>query len=241
MALWCFVFIMFIFVWFFLLFFLVWNMWMASFLTIPLYKLMCNLSDIEVDFLFSFFCKELNLFNDFLFFSNDFFTFYSNIEIDLFLYFNKWLNMYVFVIDDGLEIENKKMWNIDVWYGVKKTQNVDNNFEVKFFSKVSNFSLLEFKSLQESIIICPGETGLVFFRLFNPMSYELTGMSLYFIYPSNISIYVHKIQCFCFDLIKIKSNESIELPILFYLDSLLWYDNSIFERLIYISYIFFLR
>lgn len=149
--------------------------------------------------------------------------------------------MDIWKIDDFFCIEDKKIWNINISYWIKSKVNFDNNFEVKFFSKVSNFSLLEFKSLQESIIICPGETGLVFFRLFNPMNYELTGMSLYFIYPSNISIYVHKIQCFCFDLIKIKSNESIELPILFYLDNLLLYDNSIFEKLIYISYIFFLR
>lgn len=218
-------------------------MWMASSLTIPLYKLMCNLSNLELEFFFSFFCKELNLFN-YIFFSNSKYSFltffFTNKEMDLYLYSNNMNLSDIFLLNNLNLIENKEICSLNVLYGIKKQIILENYVEIKFFSKVSNFSLLEFKSLQESIIICPGETGLVFFRLFNPMNYELTGMSLYFIYPNNISIYIHKIQCFCFDLIKIKANESIELPILFYLDTLLSFDNNIFDRLIYISYIFFL-
>lgn len=118
---------------------------------------------------------------------------------------------------------------------------VAKSLEVIFLSHVSNFTLLEFISLQDSIRINPGETGLAFFRIYNPTTFSLSGVSIYFVYPSNISVYVHKIQCFCFDIVNIKSRETVELPILFFIDKLFLFDNIIFENTIYISYVFFIQ
>lgn len=204
---------------------------------------MCNFYDLELEFLFSFFCKELNLYNEFFFFKSNFFTWlkftsHSHVEFDLYLH--SYLDGFIFLTEYNI-IEKKMLYNIDLFCVIKKNIRIDNYFEIKFFSKVTNFSLLEFISLQESIIVCPNEVALVFFRLFNSSDYDLIGTSLYFVYPGNLSIYVHKLQCFCFDLIKIKKSESIELPVLFYLDMFSYYESAIFDRLIYLSYLFFLR
>lgn len=203
---------------------------------------MCNLSGLELEFLSTLYCKELNIFTGFDYNVNHNIL-YDNIWFDISVPYFSFLNFSnLCVCTSSVFFEYTLFNNIfSILNSIIIETFLDNYFEVKFFSRVSNFSLLEFISLQDSIIICPGETGLVFFRVFNPLTHDLTGLSLYFIFPSNISIYVHKIQCFRFDLIQIKANESIELPILFYLDTLLWYDSYIFDRLIYISYIFFLR
>lgn len=139
------------------------------------------------------------------------------------------------------KIETICFLNVELDMVYTDVSRIDNYYELHFISRVSNYSLLEFKSLQDRIIMCPGETGLIFFRIFNPTCYDISGISLYFVYPNNISIYIHKMQCFCFDYINIKSNETIELPILFFIDKLLLLDNNLFDRLIYISYIFFSR
>ena len=218
-------------------------MWMASFLTIPLYKLMCNLSYLDnVSSVLTFFNKEFNVFNFSIY--NDYGNvsnfFCNSINNECSFRFNSLFSIRICMLDNIL-IEKYISINIDSNKNKIINWNVNNFFEIKFFSRVSNFSFLEFISLQESVIVFPGETGLVFFRLFNPTMYNLTGISLYFISPSNVSVYLNKIQCFCFDLINIRQNETIELPILFFLDKLLLFDNNIFDRLIYISYIFFLK
>jgi len=60
---------------------------------------------------------------------------------------------------------------------------------------------------------------LSFFRLYNPTNYIIKGITIYLLSPFEINLYLYKIQCFCFDELLLYSFESIELPILFYIDS----------------------
>ena len=113
-------------------------------------------------------------------------------------------------------------------------------FQLVFLSKIGNLGFLEFKTLQETIIVIPGETVLVFFRLYNPTGLNLTCLSYYLIFPNNYTIYVSKLQCFCFDTILINSFESIDLPVLFFLDSMIIKDVNIYNRL-YLYYLILLK
>lgn len=74
------------------------------------------------------------------------------------------------------------------------------------------------KPLQEQIYTHVNETTLVFFRMYNPTNNDINGITTYSIYPSIYMPYLTKIQCFCFEQLRIKSNESIDLPVLFFLD-----------------------
>ena len=67
--------------------------------------------------------------------------------------------------------------------------------------------------------IAPSETYLVFFRIYNPTDYIIKGISIYFISPNTVSVYILKIQCFCFDELLLYGFESVDLPILFYISS----------------------
>ena len=113
-------------------------------------------------------------------------------------------------------------------------------FNIKFFSRVSNFTLLEFISLQDSVVARSGEPVLVFFRVYNPTGVVLIGLSMYFVYPSNMALFVTKIQCFCFDVLQIKPHESIELPVLFYIDNAVDFETVVRDSTLYASYILFI-
>lgn len=230
----------------YMLLFFVWNVLMASFLTIPLYKLVCNLSYIDVDGLqaITYYSKEFCVYNNasvlyFLINSNYFNVFasiwYSSLFCPGVLHLNKWCahessEVNIFVAADGT---NKSV--------CASESDCILNFSVKFFSRVSNVALIEFISLQDSILVSSGEPALVFFRIYNPTGLDLTGMSMYFVYPSSLSLYVSKVQCFCFDLLQIKKHESVELPVLFYLDSTIELETLILDSTIYLSYVFFIQ
>lgn len=92
-------------------------------------------------------------------------------------------------------------------------------YVIYFNTSITSINLVEFISLQNNIYVVPGETYLVFFRLYNPTDFFIKGISIYFISPSEINAYLFKIQCFCFDELMLYPFESIDLPILFYISS----------------------
>lgn len=106
-------------------------------------------------------------------------------------------------------------------------------------ARVSNFAVLEFSSLQTHMFVTLGEPTLVFFRLYNPMSFDVLGLSLYYVYPQSAAAYLHKIQCFCFEIIHVQPLESVELPVLLYVSTLFNRSNTAVSVLL--SYVLFIK
>jgi len=67
--------------------------------------------------------------------------------------------------------------------------------------------------------VYPGDTALIFYVAQNLSDLSITGVATYNIVPAKAGIYFNKIQCFCFEEQRLKGNESIELPVLFFIDS----------------------
>lgn len=67
--------------------------------------------------------------------------------------------------------------------------------------------------------VYPGDTALIFYVAQNLSNQAITGVATYNIVPAKAGIYFNKIQCFCFEEQRLKGNESIELPVLFFIDS----------------------
>ena len=126
------------------------------------------------------------------------------------------------------------IYNIDRYYSFRGQSNTENKISllhidslkgetnlyiVVFKAATTNVNLVEFITLQNSMYIAPSETYLVFFRIYNPTDYIIKGISIYFISPNTVSVYVLKIQCFCFDELLLYWFESVDLPILFYISS----------------------
>lgn len=89
-----------------------------------------------------------------------------------------------------------------------------------------NFSAEQAKDLPwllkpsiSKIKVYPGDTALTFYYAQNLSSDSMTGVATYNIVPAKAGLYFNKIQCFCFEEQRLKGNECVELPVLFFLDS----------------------
>lgn len=114
--------------------------------------------------------------------------------------------------------------------------------EVLFQTSTSNYNFVEFCTLQKYIYIIPNETHLIFFRMYNTVSYEITGISIYLLYPTDFLVYFNKIQCFCFEELLLYPYESIDLPVIFFVSNeILNYVDFFYSNKLYLSYLFLVR
>ena len=67
--------------------------------------------------------------------------------------------------------------------------------------------------------VYPGDTALTFYMAENKTDEPVSGISTYNVTPQKAGTYFNKIQCFCFEEQRLKPHESIEMPILFFIDS----------------------
>lgn len=90
---------------------------------------------------------------------------------------------------------------------------IDNRLiTVRFSSSVSNTMPWKFEPMQKEVKVMAGETALAFYKAENPTEETVIGISTYNVNPPQMGIYFNKIQCFCFEEQRLKSNESIDMP-----------------------------
>lgn len=102
--------------------------------------------------------------------------------------------------------------------------------EIQFYVNSSNDVLLI--PLQDVIYSEAGETSLIFFRLINLTNKDISILTTYTIFPSLISAYVNKLQCFCFEMIHLNKNEQIDLPVIFFLSKSINMDFPFIKKII---------
>lgn len=116
--------------------------------------------------------------------------------------------------------------------------------DVKIFSSVTEYSQtnilkelyfttstivdnLIFYPLQKKIYISFNETSLIFFRMINNTNEILYGVSTYTVFPNEYLPYLQKLQCFCFEELRLQPLESVDLPVLFYIQPHASYDTKL--------------
>jgi len=120
-------------------------------------------------------------------------------------------------------------FNDSIMYHGAKTEVI---YHLNFTSQLypSNDELL-FQVLQRHIYTAPGDLTLVFFHMENLSNVSFSGVTIYTIAPFYLSYYVQKIQCFCFEELQIQGNQSLELPVIFFIDPSIentnWYSLTI--------------
>lgn len=91
-------------------------------------------------------------------------------------------------------------------------------FLVELYSHVVGHNGVFFKPLQQEIVSLYDDSTLVFFRLYNSSSRSVHGVTTYTLFPYTITPFLNKIQCFCFEELSLKPCESLDLPVLFYIE-----------------------
>jgi hypothetical protein len=156
---------------------------------------------------------------------------YNNFDLitEFSFYFNKWNFIIIEDLSNVISVDN-----------LSYIPESDDFFiiSIYFDSIINKKNILYFISLQNHLYVSIGETSLAFYRIENLSDTRLQLYSMFIVTPSIYSIYINKIQCFCFENIYIDSYETLDLPILFFIDNTIISDILILHTIeITIEYI----
>jgi cytochrome c oxidase assembly protein subunit 11 len=85
-----------------------------------------------------------------------------------------------------------------------------------------------------------GENGLAFYQVKNNSDRAVTAVATYNVTPHKAGPYFQKLECFCFQDRTLQPGESMELPVIFYVDPALATDKNVREiTQVTLSYTFF--
>jgi cytochrome c oxidase assembly protein subunit 11 len=89
---------------------------------------------------------------------------------------------------------------------------------IKFNGSVSDVLPWKFTPQQREVRVLPGETALAFYTATNKSDADIIGVATYSVTPPQVAPYFSKIQCFCFEEQKLNANETVDMPVFFFID-----------------------
>ncbi len=117
---------------------------------------------------------------------------------------------------------------------------LDREMTVYFDANTSLDLPWTFEPLQRSITVNVGESALAYYRATNTSDVPVTGVATYNVAPYKSAIYFSKIECFCFTEQTLQPGESIDMPVLFFVDPLIDEERRMDDvTAITLSYTFF--
>jgi len=118
-------------------------------------------------------------------------------------------------------------------------QILDREVTIRFDASKARGFPWEFEPLQTEMTVKIGETALAFYRVSNPTDRAITGMATYNVTPFKSAPYFAKLECFCFYEQTLQPGESMDMPVLFFVDPSLDDERRLDDvRTITLSYTF---
>jgi cytochrome c oxidase assembly protein subunit 11 len=97
-------------------------------------------------------------------------------------------------------------------------QILDRTMSVRFDANVAPGLGWAFQPESPTVELRVGETKTVFYKITNKSDRASTGIATYNVAPENGAAYFVKIQCFCFTEHTLQPGETLEAPVVFYID-----------------------
>jgi len=91
--------------------------------------------------------------------------------------------------------------------------------KVRFDTNVDPGLAWRFEPEQRQVTVHLGEEKLVYFRATNLSQRPLVGAANYNVTPERTAGWFNKIQCFCFTEQLLKPGQSVDMPVIFFVDS----------------------
>jgi cytochrome c oxidase assembly protein subunit 11 len=111
---------------------------------------------------------------------------------------------------------------------------------VRFDSNTDSNLPWRFEPDQREVTVHLGEQKLVYFRATNLSQRPIVGTATYNITPESSARWFNKIQCFCFTEQLLKPGQSIDMPVLFFVDPDMDKDRRFDDvRTLTLSYTFY--
>jgi cytochrome c oxidase assembly protein subunit 11 len=95
---------------------------------------------------------------------------------------------------------------------------LERTMTVRFDGNVAPSLGWRFEAERTEITTRIGETQTVFYKITNTSTKPVTGIATYNVQPTLAAAHFVKIQCFCFTDTTLQPGESIEAPVVFYID-----------------------
>lgn len=97
---------------------------------------------------------------------------------------------------------------------------------VRFDANVGGALPWSFEPEVAAIDLRTGQTATAFYKVTNNSSQTITARAIYNVAPPSMGSYFVKIACFCFSNQTLKPHETLEMPVVFYLDPALETDET---------------
>ena len=95
---------------------------------------------------------------------------------------------------------------------------LDQKIKVTFDANTSSGLNWDFKPVQNSVELKIGETVQISYKAVNKSQTPVTGTAVFNVTPMEAGAYFNKVQCFCFTETTLKPGESLEMPVVFFVD-----------------------
>ena len=95
---------------------------------------------------------------------------------------------------------------------------LDQTVKVTFDANTSSGLNWEFKPVQNSVEPKIGETVQITYKATNKSPTPVTGTAVFNVTPMEAGAYFNKVQCFCFTETTLKPGETLEMPVVFFVD-----------------------
>lgn len=117
---------------------------------------------------------------------------------------------------------------------------LDRTIQVRFDANVAPGIPWSFKPEKPVVDLKLGENGLAFYTVTNQSNRPVTAVATYNVTPHKVGPYFQKLECFCFQDRTLQPGESMELPVIFYVDPSLATDRNVDDvTSVTLSYTFF--
>lgn len=98
---------------------------------------------------------------------------------------------------------------------VSKQVDQDRWVTVEFTGNTMSGLPWEFRSLQKSLRVRPGEVAVAYYEARNTAGESITGQAVPSVAPNKAATYFKKIECFCFSQQQLKAGEHKKMPVQF--------------------------
>ena len=111
---------------------------------------------------------------------------------------------------------------------------------VRFDSNVDPNLAWRFEPVEREVKVRLGEEKLVFFRATNVSQRPIVGTATYNVTPERTAGWFNKLQCFCFTEQLLQPGQSVDMPVVFFVDAEMANDRRYDDiRTITLSYTFY--
>jgi cytochrome c oxidase assembly protein subunit 11 len=95
---------------------------------------------------------------------------------------------------------------------------LDREITVRFDANTSGALPWDFQPVQRDVRIRIGETAQIAYKATNLFDTPTTGKASFNVTPELAGAYFNKVECFCFTDTTLKPGESLDMPVVFYVD-----------------------